>query len=307
MVAGPKLVKRALGKELSKEELGGVGVHGGSGVADNIAVNEDDAMKQVRSFLSYLPRSVEHRAPRGDVIDPPSRVSMKLDSIIPKDRKRPYKMASIIASVLDTDSFFEIGSGYGKGVITGLARLHGYPVGVMANDCMFNAGSMSATGAQKVMKLINLCETFKIPILNIVDEPGFMIGLEAEQAATIRHGTNAAVAAASSTVPWATVVVRKMFGVAATVHLGPESLLLIWPTAELGPLPVEGGVEVAFGRQIAASPDPEGMRRQLEEQLAKRFDPFVIAENFSTHEMIRPCETRASLCDWIGLATEAAG
>jgi len=187
---------------------------------------------------------------------------------------------------------------------------------------------MSSAGAQKVERHIELCQRFGIPVCNLVDEPGFMIGLEAEAAATIRHGTSTAMAAALCTVPWATVVVRKMFGVAATCHLGmegftkyrlnyqiwthnprfhslgmviPEGLLLTWPSAELGPLPVEGGVEVAFGKQIAASEDPEATRRMLEEQLAKRFSPFTVAENFQAHEMIDPAETRRALCEWAAL------
>ncbi len=149
---------------------------------------------------------------------------------------------------------------------------------------------------------MELCDTFHLPIVNFVDEPGFMIGAEAEQAATIRYGTAAVLAAATCTVPWASVVVRKVFGVAGAAHFGPDAYVLAWPSAEQGALPVEGGVAVAYGREIAEADDPEARREELEAELAAKQSPFPRAESFAVHDLIDPRETRPALCDWLELA-----
>ncbi|MEM6534639.1 MAG: carboxyl transferase domain-containing protein, partial [Pseudomonadota bacterium] len=138
-----------------------------------------------------------------------------------------------------------------------------------------------------------------LPIVSFVDEPGFMIGSKAEKEATIRHGANAVLTAALTNVPWASVMVRRSFGVAQAAHYGPEAFVLAWPSAESGPLPVEGGVAVAFHREIAAAEDPDAKRRELEEMLAARQSPFPRAEAFSVHDLIDPAETRPMLCRWI--------
>jgi acetyl-CoA carboxylase carboxyltransferase component len=208
-------------------------------------------------------------------------------------------MRRLLSLVLDKGSFFEMGRGYGRSQITGLATLLGQPVGVWANDGKYLAGAMTADGAQKARRFIELCETFHLPILSFVDEPGFMIGSQSEQASTIRHGANTVLTAVMSNVPWASIMVRRSFGVAQAAHYGPDAYVLAWPSAETGPLPVEGGVAVAFHREIAAAEDPEAKRRELEEQLAARQSPFPRAEALSVHELIDPRETRPMLCRWI--------
>jgi acetyl-CoA carboxylase carboxyltransferase component len=172
-------------------------------------------------------------------------------------------------------------------------------VGVWANDCKFLAGSMTADGAQKARRFMELCETFSLPIVSLVDEPGFMIGTQAERDATIRYGTAAVLTAAMTTVPWASVMVRRSFGVAQAAHYGPEGYVLAWPSAESGPLPVEGGVAVAFRREIEAAPDPEVRRRELEEAFAARQSPFPRAEALGVHDLIDPRQTRPELCRWV--------
>jgi acetyl-CoA carboxylase carboxyltransferase component len=158
---------------------------------------------------------------------------------------------------------------------------------------------MSADGALKVRRFVEKCEVFHLPIVSFVDEPGFMIGSEAERAGTIRYGTAAVLAVADCSAPWASVIVRKSFGVAAAAHYGPDAYVLAWPSAEIGALPVEGGVAVAFRREIEAAPDPDARRRELEEMLARRQSPAARAESLSMHELIDPRETRARLCRWI--------
>jgi acetyl-CoA carboxylase carboxyltransferase component len=176
--------------------------------------------------------------------------------------------------------------------------MNGQPVGVLANDPRFYAGAMTANGSRKLRRFVDLCETFHLPVLSFVDEPGFMIGSDAEAAGTIRFGAEALFAVVQSTVPWASVIVRKAYGVAAAAHFGPAGFVVSWPSAEGGALPLEGGVAVAFRREIAEAPDPEARRRELEERFAAGRSPFPRAESFGIHDLIDPRRTRPMLCDW---------
>ncbi len=299
LVAGPAVVERALGTAISKEDLGGAQVHGANGVVDQVVADEAEAFAQIRRFLSYMPQNVWELAPLVDTGDPPERAEEALLSVVPRDRRRPFDMRKVIQAVVDVGSYFEIGRAYGPGQITGLARLKGQTVGILGNDCRFYAGAMTAAGARKVRRLIELCDAFHLPVLSLVDEPGFMIGPEAEEEGAIRYGTAAVLAAAECTAPWASVIVRKSYGVAQAAHYGPDAYVLAWPSAEMGALPVEGGVAVAFGREIAEATDPEARRRELEEEMANRLSPFPRDESFAFHALIDPRQTRAMLCRWI--------
>lgn len=299
LIAGPAVVERAMGEKKTKEELGGADVHARNGTVDNASEDEDEAFLQIRKFLSYLPANVWELAPVTPCDDPVERREEALLDIVPRERRRAFDMRKALAMILDEGSFFEIGKGYGRSQITGLARMNGQPVGVWANDGRHLAGAMTANGAQKARRFIELCETFHLPILSFIDEPGFMIGSQAEREATIRHGANAVLTAAMSSVPWASIMVRRSFGVAQAAHYGPDGYVIAWPSAETGPLPVEGGVAVAFHREIAQAADPEAKRRELEEEFAAKQSPFPRAEAFSVHELIDPRETRPMLCRWI--------
>jgi acetyl-CoA carboxylase carboxyltransferase component len=299
LIGGPALVERAIGEKLDKEALGGAAVHGRSGVVDNVAADEDEACALIRRFLSFLPSNVFELPPAAPGDDAAGRCEEELLAIVPRSRRRVYDARRLLRLVLDRDSFLELTPGYGRSQVTGLARLGGRPVGVWANDCRFQAGAMTAHGARKVRRFVDFCDTFHLPIVAFVDEPGFMIGSEAERAATIRHGTEALLAVQQSTVPWASVLVRKAYGVAAAAHFGPGALVLAWPSAETGALPVEGGVAVAFRREIEAAPDPEARRAELETELGRRANPFPRAEAFGFHDLIDPRRTRPMLCEWI--------
>ncbi|MAI47008.1 MAG: propionyl-CoA carboxylase [Hyphomicrobiaceae bacterium TMED74] len=299
LIAGPAVVERAMGEKLTKDELGGPDIHTKNGTVDNASEDEGEAFEQIRQFLSYLPSHVWELAPIASCDDPVERREEALLDIVPRDRRRAFDMRRLLSMVLDQGSFFEMGRGYGRSQITGLARMNGQPVGIWANDGRHLAGAMTADGAQKARRFIELCEVFHLPILSFVDEPGFMIGSQSEKAATIRHGANTVLTAAMSNVPWASIMIRRSFGVAQIAHYGPEGYVLAWPSAETGPLPVEGGVAVAYHRQIAQADDPEAKRRELEEQLAAKQSPFPRAEAFSVHELIDPRETRLMLCRWI--------
>jgi acetyl-CoA carboxylase carboxyltransferase component len=299
LIGGPALVERALGVRLSKDELGGVGVHATSGVVDNIAEDEHDAFRQMRAFLSYLPGNVWERAPRIACDDPTDRMEPELLDIVPRDSNAPFDMRAIICMVMDEGSVFEIGATYGPSQIAALARLNGQPVGVLGNDCNHYAGAMTAEAAQKYRRFVEMCDMFHLPIVNFVDQPGFMIGPEAERAGTIRYGMAAVAAAVQATVPWASIQVHKGFGVATAAHFGEDAYVLSWPSVESGALPLEGGVAVAFHREIAASEDPEAKRREIEDRLREARSPFPRAESFSVHELIDPRETRPFLCEWV--------
>ncbi len=299
MIGGPKLVERALGVSLTKDELGGAHIHAKSGIVDNIADDEYDAFKQVRRFLSYLPSSVEERAPRIVSDDPVERMEDELLSVIPRDSNAPFEVRDIIEMVFDRDSFFEIAPAYGASQVVGLARLDGQPVGVMANDCQVYAGAMTAEAAQKYRRFVEMCDTFHIPIVNFVDQPGFMIGPESERNGTIRYGMAAVAAAVQATVPWASIQIHKGFGVATAAHYGQNAYVLAWPSVESGALPLEGGVAVAFHREIAAAANPEAKRQEIEDRLRQARSPFPRAESFAVHELIDPRETRPMLCQWV--------
>lgn len=305
IIAGPAVVERALGYPITKEDLGGPQVHAKAGTVDNVAETEEEALEQISNFLSYLPDNVWQLPPIEQPTDDPNRKDATLSSIVPKDRRKPFNMRKVIKSVVDKGSFFEMTKRFGPGQITGLARLNGHPVGIFANDCMYYAGAMTADGAQKVRRFVDMCNTFHLPIVSLVDEPGFMIGLEAEQAATIRHGAAALAAVVQSRVPWATIVVHKVFGVAGAAHFGPNGYVLSWPSAEHGALPVEGGVAVAFGREIAKAENPDQMREELEQKMSEANSPFPRAESFAVHDLIDPAETRPKLCNWIEWAWPA--
>ena len=304
IIAGPAVVKRALGTDITKEELGGPEVHLKSGVVDNLAENEEDALNQIKRFLSYLPDNYLSLPPSKNSNDKTTRMDEELSTIVPKNRRKAYNMRKLLKLVVDKDSFFEMSRKYGPSLITGLARLNGCSVAVIANDCMFYAGAMTSDASLKLRKFIEFVNTFNIPVLSFVDEPGFMIGPESEKAGTIRHGTAAISALMQSIVPWASIIVRKVYGVAGAAHFSPDSYTLSWPSAESGALPVEGGVAIAFKKEIEEAENPDEKRRELEDLLSKRSSPFPRAENFSVHELIDPRETRPKLISWIEIATK---
>ena len=297
-VAGPPVVARAFGREVGKEELGGSAIHAhGSGAVDNEVASEDEAFAEIRRFLSYLPSSVWEAPPRVEPEDDPERREESLLAIIPRDRRKVYDTRKLVGLVLDRGSFFEMGRHFGRPLVTGFARLDGIPVGVMANDPRFGAGSIDAEAGEKMSRFVDLCDTFHLPVVNFVDNPGFMVGVEAEKRGTIRKGVRALTAVYQASVPWCSVIVRKAFGVAGAGHhdFSRASPRYAWPSGEWGSLPIEGGVEAAFKRVIAASEDPEAKRRELEAELESLRDPLLTAEVFGVEEIIDPRDTRPLL------------
>jgi len=302
-VAGPPLVAR-LGQPLSKQELGGADIQTRSGAIDVAVDTEDEAFECARRFLSYLPSSVHGLPPITECHDDPQRGDDSLIKAIPRNRRQTYKMRPIVESVVDRGSFFEMGRNFGRSIIAGLARLGGHPVLLLASDPYHYGGAWNAETCQKVVRFVDMAETFHLPVVYLMDCPGFLIGLEAEKTATIRHGVRAMAAMNQTTVPWCTVIVRNAFGVAGAAHQpgGRLSLRYAWLSAYWGSLPLEGGIEAAYRADIDAAADPKAKQAEIEERLNALRSPFRSAEKFWVEEIIDPRKTRSLLCEFARLA-----
>ena len=305
-VAGPPLIKQALGFDITKQELGNWKVHVcQSGVVDNVAEDEEDAFRQIKIFLSYLPQNVWHQPPRIETGDDPNRRDEELLSIIPKDRRKQYDIRKLIKHVVDKDSIFELAPFYGRSVVTLLARMDGYPVALMSNDCKWFGGAETAEGCEKMMRFVDFADTFHLPIIYLVDVPGFMIGPESEKAGIERKSARLASAIAQLTVPGIPIILKRSYGVAGGIHcVSRLHLRYAWPSGEWGSLPIEGGVMAAYRREIEAAPDPEARRIEIENRLAQLRSPFRTAEVFSVEEIIDPRDTRPLLCEFVRDAQE---
>lgn len=302
-VAGPPVVKR-LGQDLDKQGLGGWQIQTKAGGVDHAVDTEEEAFACARRFLSYLPSSVFELPPLTACDDDPERVDEKLGSVVPRSRKQIYKMRPIIESVVDKGSFFEMSQNFGRPIITGFARFGGKPVLLLASDPYHYGGSWTAEACQKVVRYVDLAETFHLPVVYLMDCPGFMIGLDAEKAATIRHGVRAMAAVNQSTVPWCTIIVRNAFGVAGVVHQPANrfSMRYAWPSGYWGSLPLEGGIEAAYRADIDAADDPKAKMAEIEDRLNRLRSPFRSAEKFWVEEIIDPSKTRALICEFTELA-----
>lgn len=298
---GPPVVKVALGLDITKEELGGDHIHTRiSGCIDNLAETEIDAFDQIRRFLSYLPASVHEMAPRGPVEDDPARAEDALLSIVPRNRRQAYDARKLLNLIVDKGSFFEIAPLYGRARITGLARLDGYPVGIMANNPRFNGGSTDVAAGAKMMRLMQLCDTFHLPLISLADEPGFMVGPDAERAGIERAGARIVAMVCNSRMPWATVVIGKLYGVAGQCHHRPTGMFrrFAWPSANWGSMHITGGVSAAYRREIESAPDPLAKRAEIEARLQALASPFLTAEA-TGQDIIDPRETRARLVEFV--------
>jgi methylmalonyl-CoA decarboxylase subunit alpha len=297
---GPPVVKAALGYDITKEELGGAQIHAyQSGVVDNVVETEEEAFTTIRRFLSYLPSSVWEMAPRTEPDDDPNRCDERLLSIIPRNRRRTYDAHRVIDSVVDGGSFFEIAPFYGRSRITGLARLNGYPAGIMSNNAMYG-GSTDVAGGEKVMRLIQLCDTFHLPLVSLADEPGFTVGIEQEKRGIERAGARLVIVTCDSQMPWITVVMKQVYGVAGQCQHRPSGMFrrYAWPSAEWGSMHIAGGASAAYRREIESADDPEAKREEIEARLTAIASPFRTAEA-TGQDIIDPRETRPLLCEFV--------
>lgn len=308
MAAGPHVVQQAYGQTVDKNDLGGYKVHRKSALVHNEAEDEADALAQVRRFLSYLPRSVHHLAPVVATGDDPNRAEDTLKDAIPRDRRKIYDPRRILEAVFDLGSVFEIGRWQGGSVLTALARLNGIPVGVIANDPKVQGGAMTLQAAYKMERHVQLCSRFGLPVVNLVDQPGNQTGLDAELGGTLLGAVRVGEALHHCRSPWASVVVRRCYGMAGALH-APKygealNFRVAWPSARWGSIPIEGGVMAAHKADIEAAPDPAAKRAELEAFYLDLTSPFRTAEKFGILDIIDPRETRSVLCDWVEDAWE---
>ena len=293
---GPPLVKRALGMVVTKDELGGPDVHiAQSGAIDNRATDELDSIRQMKKFLSYFPSNVHEQPPVWPTNDPPDREEQELLSIVPRKRTKAYNILRVVELIVDDGDYFEIKPEWGATVHTVLARVGGYPVGIVANNPKVLAGAMTADSADKQGHFVELCDHFNIPLLFLADVPGFMLGPQAEATGTLRHGMRAYWMTYEATVPVFTVITRKNFGMAgqATANVGSMNYRVGWPSGDWGSIPIEGGVAAAYKREIESAPDPEKRRIEIEEHLLQFRNPFRTAEAFGIEDIIDPRQTRS--------------
>jgi len=304
-VAGPAIAERGLGEDVDKEGLGGHRVAVDiAGTVDNAVDSEDESFAQIRRFLGYMPRNVYELPPAGAADDPPDRTAEELLSIVPRERRRPYDMRRLVELVIDRGSGFEIQPTFGRAVFTFLARFSGRPTGVIAHNPAYYGGAVDPRSARKQTRFIRLCDTFHIPIVFFVDTPGFLVGRKAEEEGMIRDGVESMAALLKARVPVLTVIVRKCYGIAGTVPFDKNGVdfQVAWPSAEWGSLPIEGGVAVAFRREIAAAADPGKREAELEAEFRELASPFLTAQAFAVEDVIDPRATRPLLCRFLDAA-----
>ncbi|RSD15433.1 acyl-CoA carboxylase subunit beta [Amycolatopsis eburnea] len=299
-VAGPPVVKHATGEDLTKEELGGAEVHRRSGAIDRIVASEAEAFSVAKQFLSYLPSSVDSIPPVTSTSDPVDRADEGLLSLVPRNRRRPYRLRPLLDGVFDEGSVFDYAVSGGS-AYAGLARLNGHPVGVLATD-PYRGATLTPEGADVLTRLADLCETFHLPLVSLTDQAGMVIGAAAERAGAIRHGARAVTAVYQARVPMAEVIVRRVFGVGGAGQVNRHRLVRrwAWPSGDWGSLPVEGGIEAAYRAELDAADDRAARIEEIRARLDAVRSPFRTAERFSVEDVIDPRETRARLCDWIG-------
>ena len=304
-VAGPPVVSHAMGYDVTKEDLGDWRIHCTNGSVDNLAETEEEAVSMTQRFLSYLPSSVFDVSPRQPINsnDPIDRREDELLTLIPRKRTTTFDVRKAIKLMADKDSFFEIGPLWGTDQVTGFVRFNGYPMGVIASDSRHeNGGALTADGCDKLTRHLDLCDLFHIPILNLVDNPGFAVGIEHEMTGTIRKGGQWMVAFSQVKVPIFTVIMRRSFGVAGNNYATPVSrpvVRVVWPAADVGGIPPEGGIEAAYKRQLAEAEDPAALRAELEARIESARGPVGPLSRFQMEEMVDPRDTRRLVCEWI--------
>jgi acetyl-CoA carboxylase carboxyltransferase component len=299
---GPPVVKAALGLDITKEELGGADVHTRrSGVVCNAADSEAEAIDMVRRFLSYLPTSVDEMAPRDSKSRrEPVASAESLRDLVPRNPRQPFDVRALIDGIVDDGSFFEVSPDWGRSRITGLARIDGFPVGLMANNPRHLGGSTDTAAGEKAIRLIRICDQFHLPFISLADEPGFMVGPDSEAAGIERAGARLVWTVVRSRMPWATVVVSRLYGVGGQSQQRPTGMFrrFAWPSARWGSMHIAGGASAAFRRVIESAPDPEAKLAEIELQLQALASPFRTAEA-TGQDIIDPAETRERLVEFV--------
>jgi acetyl-CoA/propionyl-CoA carboxylase carboxyl transferase subunit len=301
MITGPDVIETVTGEEVTFEELGGASVHTSeSGVADFAAVDEEAGLDDIRRLLSYLPQNNVEDPPRVEPWDDPDR-DADVTGIVPDQPQKPYDMVDVIEGTVDEGSFFEVAEAYARNLVTGFARLDGRSVGVVANQPRFNAGTLDIDSSMKGARFVRFCDAFNIPILTLVDVPGFMPGTEQEHGGIIKHGAKLLYAFSEATVPLLTVITRKAYGgaydVMASKHLEAD-VNYAWPTAEIAVMGPQGAVNILYRDELEDAEDVEARRQQLIDEYRDAFaNPYTAAKRGFVDDVLEPEATRRRLID----------
>ncbi len=296
-VTGPDVVKTVTHEEITQEELGGADMHGKhTGVADMVYDNDIEALLQVRRLINFLPLSNREKAPMRVTEDPADRVEMSLNTVIPDNANKPYDMYEVVRRVVDEEDFFEVSADFAKNIIVGFGRMEGHTVGFVANQPMEMAGCLDIDASRKAARFVRFCDAFGIPIVTLVDVPGFLPGSAQEHNGIIRHGAKLLYAYAEATVPKITVITRKAYG-GAYIVMGSKHLRndmnYAWPSAEIAVMGPEGAVEIIFKGKLK---DKEEINAAVESYRDNFASPFAAAGRGYLDDVIRPQNTRWRIC-----------
>jgi acetyl-CoA carboxylase carboxyltransferase component len=295
-LGGARLVKAATGEDVTDHDMGGSQVHCyESGVGDNEVADDAECIASVRRFLSYLPSSNQEAPPFGDTTDPPDRLVKELEKIVPANPRATYDVRRVIKAVFDHESWFEIKPTWAKNIVIGFARAGGHAVGVVANQPMQKGGILDSDAADKAARFIRMCDAFNVPLVYLMDVPGFLVGSQVEKDGIIRHGAKMLYATSEATVPKITIVMRKAYGAGYYVMCGKgyePDVLVAWPFAEISVMGPEGAVNIIFNKQIEASDNPEETRAQMIKAIREQISPYVAAGWAMIDDVIDPAETR---------------
>jgi acetyl-CoA carboxylase carboxyltransferase component len=299
-ITGPAVIKEVLGEEITMEELGGTKIHSEtSGVADLVAKHDEECLLAIRRLIGFLPSNFSSAPVRKDTHDDPNRPVDSLEQIVPEDMRKAYNILPVIKTIVDDGDFLELKGKFARNLVIGLGRLDGYPAGFVANQPMFLGGSLDVDASDKAARFIRFCDAFNIPIITLMDVPGFFPGKQQEQRGIIRHGAKMLYAYAEATVPKITLILRKGYGGAkqamCTREMGADQLW-VWPGVELAVMGGGGAVNVLYKREIEQSADPEKTRKEKIAEFQERFSgPFEALSKQFAHAAIRPRETRMRL------------
>jgi acetyl-CoA carboxylase carboxyltransferase component len=276
-------------------------------VGDNEVADDRECIEMVRRFLSYLPASNTEAAPFVETDDPADRAVEGLEKIVPVNPRAAYDVRRVIKAVFDHDSWFEVKPTWAKNIVIGLARAAGHAVGVVANQPMQKGGILDSDAADKAARFIRMCDAFNVPLVYLVDVPGFIVGSQVEKDGIIRHGAKMLYATAEATVPKVTVIMRKAYGAGYYVMCGKgyePDVLVAWPQAEISVMGPEGAVNIIFNKQIEASSDPEATRAQMIEMIRAQINPYLAAGWAMIDDVIDPAETRRAIVRGIEQASD---
>jgi acetyl-CoA carboxylase carboxyltransferase component len=298
-LAGPHLVRAAVGEDVTQEELGGARVHcRKSGVGDLEVASDEECIERIREYLSYFPSHCEEAPPLRPCDDPVDRMDDELLDVLPESTRTPYDMYEVIRRIVDDGEWLDLKPQWARSIVTCLARMGGRPVGIVANQPRMLGGVLDNDSADKAARFVNLCNAFGIPLVFLMDVPGFMVGTRVEAAGIIRHGAKMLYAVANATVPKITVVIRKAYGAGYYVMNGrayEPDLIVAWPSAEISVMGPEGAVEIVFRKQVEEAADPAARRAELIDAYRGMIDVYVAARNALIDDVIDPRETRPTV------------